>query len=64
MKILSIVGATPRFIKAALVLRRLQEEGIKEIIETMEFIRDKTELWLLGRWDDKEFENECKVPKG
>jgi glycosyltransferase involved in cell wall biosynthesis len=38
--------------------------GIKEIIQAMEFIGDRAELWLLGRWDDEEFENECKVLEG
>lgn len=32
MKILSIIGARPQFIKAAIVSRRIQEEGIKEIL--------------------------------
>jgi len=32
MKILSIVGARPEFIKAALVSRKLRERGIKEIL--------------------------------
>jgi len=32
MKVLSIVGARPRFIKAALVSRRLREKGIEEIL--------------------------------
>ncbi len=32
MKIVSIIGARPQFIKAALVSRRLREEGIKEIL--------------------------------
>ncbi|MHC4436745.1 MAG: glycosyltransferase family 4 protein [Planctomycetota bacterium] len=38
--------------------------GIKEIIKAMEFIKDRAELWLLGRWNDEEFENECKVLDG
>ena len=38
--------------------------GIKEIIQAMEFIKDRAELWLLGRWDDEEFENECKGLEG
>lgn len=32
MKILSIVGVRPQFIKTALVSRRLRERGIKEIL--------------------------------
>jgi len=38
--------------------------GIKEIIQAMEFIKDRAELWLMGRWDDEEFENECKGLEG
>ena len=32
MKILSIVGARPQFIKATLVSRKLREKGINEIL--------------------------------
>lgn len=38
--------------------------GIKEIIKAMEFIGDKAELWLLGKWENKEFERKCEELKG
>jgi len=34
--------------------------GIKEIIQTMELVGDKAELWLLGRWENEEFKKECE----
>jgi len=34
--------------------------GIKEIIQAMEYLDDKAELWLLGNWESKEFEKECR----
>ncbi|GAH33102.1 unnamed protein product, partial [marine sediment metagenome] len=34
--------------------------GIKEIIQAMEFVKDKAELWLLGRWENEEFKKECE----
>ena len=38
--------------------------GIKEIIQAMEYLDDKAELWLLGKWGSKEFEKECRSLKG
>ena len=38
--------------------------GIKEIIQAMQFIGDKAELWLLGEWENEEFKKECKSPEG
>jgi len=38
--------------------------GIKEIIQSMEFVGDKAELWLLGKWENEEFKKECENLKG
>lgn len=38
--------------------------GIKEIIQAMEYIGDRAELWLLGKWENEEFRKECKNLKG
>lgn len=38
--------------------------GIKEIIQSMEFVGDKVELWLLGKWESEEFKQECEKLKG
>jgi glycosyltransferase involved in cell wall biosynthesis len=37
--------------------------GIKEIIQAMGFVRDRAELWLLGKWESEKFEKECKSLK-
>jgi len=34
--------------------------GIKEIVQAMEIIGDKAELWLLGNWDLESFKRECE----
>jgi hypothetical protein len=36
-------------------------EGIREAIKVMEFIKDKAELWLLGKWISEEFEEELRL---
>ncbi len=38
--------------------------GIKEIIQTMELVKAKAELWLLGKWESKDFNKECASLKG
>jgi glycosyltransferase involved in cell wall biosynthesis len=38
--------------------------GIKEIIQAMEYIGDKAELWLLGKWEIDKFRKECENEKG
>jgi len=38
--------------------------GIKEIIQAMEFIGDRAELWLLGKWENEKFKKECENLKG
>ncbi|RKX54555.1 MAG: glycosyltransferase family 1 protein [Thermotoga sp.] len=38
--------------------------GIKEIVQAMEFVGDRAELWLLGKWENEEFERECESLKG
>jgi len=34
--------------------------GIKEIIQAMNYVDNKAELWLLGKWYDKKFKRECE----
>jgi len=34
--------------------------GIKEIIQAMEYVDNKAELWLLGKWYNKKFKRECE----
>jgi len=38
--------------------------GTKEIIKSMEYIKGRAELWLLGKWESEEFEKQCKALKG
>jgi len=38
--------------------------GIKEMIKCMEYVKDRAELWLLGKWENEKFERKCKVLKG
>ena len=38
--------------------------GIKEIIQAMEFVGNRAELWLLGKWESEEFKKECESLKG
>jgi len=34
--------------------------GIKEIIKAMEYIDNKDELWILGKWQSEKFKKECE----
>ena len=38
--------------------------GIKEIIEAMEFVKDKAQLLLLGEWESEDFMEECESLEG
>jgi glycosyltransferase involved in cell wall biosynthesis len=38
--------------------------GIKEIVQAMEYIDGKAELWLLGKWDSEKIKKECENLKG
>lgn len=38
--------------------------GIKEIIQSMESVKKKAELWLLGQWESNDFNEECENIKG
>ena len=38
--------------------------GIKEIIQAMEYIDDKAELWLFGKWESTKFKKDCENLKG
>jgi len=38
--------------------------GIKEIIQAMELVKAKAELWLLGKWKSEEFKKQCEILEG
>jgi len=38
--------------------------GIKEIVQALEYIGDRAELWLLGKWESEEFRYECENLEG
>ncbi|WP_125152723.1 glycosyltransferase family 4 protein [Clostridium rectalis] len=38
--------------------------GIKEIIDALEFLKGEVQLWLLGKWENKYYEEECMKSKG
>lgn len=38
--------------------------GIKEIIEAMDILNGKVELWLFGEWDDEEYRQKCMSLNG
>ena len=38
--------------------------GIKEIVQATEYISERAELWLLGKWESDEFRYECENLKG
>jgi glycosyltransferase involved in cell wall biosynthesis len=40
------------------------DRGLKEIIQAMEYVGNKAELWLVGKWESKAFENECTKLEG
>jgi glycosyltransferase involved in cell wall biosynthesis len=58
-------GAIPaNFIKNKSIIiyagRLTKIRGIKEIIQAMEYIGDRAELWLLGKWESEKYKKECK----
>jgi glycosyltransferase involved in cell wall biosynthesis len=38
--------------------------GTREIIQAMELLRNKAELWLLGKWESQKFKKECEDLRG
>jgi len=38
--------------------------GIKEIIKSMEYIKRRAELWLLGKWESEKYKKECEDLSG
>ena len=38
--------------------------GIKEIVQSTEYLDGKAELWLLGKWESEKFKKECENLKG
>jgi glycosyltransferase involved in cell wall biosynthesis len=41
-----------------------KNRGIKEIVQSMEHIGDKAELWLLGKWESEKYKKECEDLEG
>lgn len=38
--------------------------GIKEIVDSLIYVKQPTELWLLGKFDDEEYQNACQSSTG
>jgi glycosyltransferase involved in cell wall biosynthesis len=38
--------------------------GIEQLIQAMALLQNRAELWLLGKWESKEFESKCAVLEG
>lgn len=38
--------------------------GIKEIVESMQYLNDRAELWLIGKWHDDQLRAECESLAG
>ena len=38
--------------------------GIKQLVDSMEYIGDKAELWLLGKWESTAFSLDCEQSPG
>lgn len=51
----------PTIIYAGVLTRT---RGIKEIIKSMEYIKRRAELWLLGKWESEGFKKECENLEG
>lgn len=41
--------------------RLTRVRGIKEIVQDMEYVNDKAELWLLGKWENEKFKKNVKT---
>lgn len=38
--------------------------GIKQLVDAMKYVRDRAELWLLGKWESAAFARECEQSPG
>lgn len=41
-----------------------KDRGIKEMVESMQYVKHRAEIWLLGEWESEEFNKECESLEG
>ncbi|WP_396276453.1 glycosyltransferase [Haloimpatiens lingqiaonensis] len=38
--------------------------GIKEVVDAMAILKGSVKLWLLGKWEDENYKNQCMASEG